>query len=103
METELRVYESIDEIKQANRAIGHNFFSPDTLRFFSSRILEGVINGRFFITSERYNRNPSNPRMYTVRWVNNRGAVGNADNFQAHYTSRSARNHARELKASDYQ
>jgi hypothetical protein len=57
-------FKNIDEIKQANREAGKFFFSPDTMRFFDSHILTGVIGGRFFITSEQP---PEGPRRYSVR------------------------------------
>lgn len=45
---------------------GSPFFSADTMRFFSSRVLGRLHGGRFFITSERP---PYGPRAYAVRWV----------------------------------
>ncbi len=60
---------TIDQIKAANKAAGYNFFSPDTLRFFGSRILPTVYPGDVFITSESagFGRNG---RVYTVRQFN---------------------------------
>lgn len=46
---------SIEDIRNANRDAGFYWFSPDTLRFFRSRILSGVYSGTggvFFVSSE---------------------------------------------------
>lgn len=61
---------TIEQIKLRNADAGKFFFSPDTLRFFSSRVSGTVYSagkdrGQFFVTSERYN--DSSPRMYTIR------------------------------------
>jgi hypothetical protein len=58
----------IDEIKAANRRAGQFFFSPDTMRFWNSRVLPDVYQGPggvYFITSERFDAKA--PRLYTVR------------------------------------
>lgn len=57
-------YDTIDQIKAANRAHGGYFFSPNTMRTWRSRVLDGVIGGRYFITSEA---RESYGRRYTVR------------------------------------
>ena len=53
------------QLKQLARDCGSYFFSPDTMRFFNSRVSNNVWGGRYFITSERYDYNT--PRRYTVR------------------------------------
>lgn len=65
---------SADDIRAVADGAGSHFFSPDTMRFFQSRLLSGVVNldgneckpgHRFlFVTSERYG---DEPRHYTVR------------------------------------
>ncbi|MEN6425990.1 MAG: hypothetical protein ABFE13_11540 [Phycisphaerales bacterium] len=64
------MFYSIDDIKSRNRARGHHFFEPGTMRFFRSRVLDGVEGGRFFITSERFvaSDGSSPGRRYTVRY-----------------------------------
>ncbi len=57
---------TIDQIKAANKAAGCHWFSPDTLRFFGSRILPTVYAGNVFITSE-YAGFDRSGRAYTVR------------------------------------
>ena len=65
-------YETIDQIRDANRALGHHFFDRDTLRFFGSRIGETVYGGRYFVTSEKP---PFGPRRWTLRVALDSGAV----------------------------
>lgn len=65
-------FKTVAEIKQANREAGQHFFSPDTLRFFRSRIESDVLGGRLFITSEQFvaSTGEADPRRYTVRVAN---------------------------------
>ena len=59
---------TLPRIKEANRQAGKHWFSPDTLRFFKSRIGETIYQGPggvYFVSSEVYG--PSAPRLYSVR------------------------------------
>lgn len=61
-------YWTIQEIERWNDWSGHYFFTPDTKRFFRSRILDEVFQGPggvYFVTSERFG--PEAPRRYSVR------------------------------------
>jgi hypothetical protein len=58
---------SIEDIKRINANKGMSFFSPNTMRFFNSRVLGEVYGNRFFITSEKP---PKGKRAYTVRVFN---------------------------------
>jgi len=91
-----RFFTSITEIRQANQAAGYSWFSPDTLRWFHSRIHADVYNGRYFVTSER---NPEGVRRYTVREVTEDGDIRTAEGCEFfEYASRSgAHNRARQL------
>jgi len=82
------MYYTISQIKNANKDGGFYFFSRNTMRFFKSRILPGVYNGRYFVTSER---GPFGPRMYTVRRANDDGSVQTHGEFMRYRDSRSAR------------
>lgn len=95
----MKVYTTVTQIKAANRAAGQHFFDPDTMRFFRSRMLRGVIGGRFFITSEQYVDSEGNadPRRYTVRVVDDAGHVDTVGEFQAYATPAAARAAARKL------
>jgi hypothetical protein len=93
-----RTYFTIKEIKEANKAIGHHWFSTGAMRFFDSRILRGVIGGHYFISSERFDHNT--PRTYTVRVACDDGRVETEerDGERAEFvTSAAARAYVKEL------
>lgn len=64
---------SIDEVKRINKESEHYFFSPDTMRFFNSRICGELYNNRYFVTSERQTdsfKHVLKPRTYTIQEFN---------------------------------
>ena len=83
---------SINQIKCLNKAKGLFFFSPDTIRFFHSRVGQTayVIGGvAYFITSEQ--RECDTPRKYTIRKANlETGNTGTVGEFQAYGTNAQA-------------
>jgi len=70
--TYTRVWDTIAEIKSANYAAGHYFFSTGAMRFFDSKIESSVLAYRHFITSEQ---GPDNVRRFSVRVVSDDGRV----------------------------
>lgn len=92
-------YFTIDQIKRANKERGQYFFSPDTMRFFRSRVLQGVYGGKYFVTSERYS--DDTPRRYTVRVANSDGTVESASEFMEFSYPYQARNYAKKLAKED--
>lgn len=79
---------------------GSHFFSPDTMRFFSSRIqMTPPYKGRVFVTSERMNWN--SPRLYTVRVVKPSGHIETIGDFGG-FTSRQSAHHYAEAYASEH-
>lgn len=93
-------YFTIEAIKRANRARGHYFFERDTMRFFRSRVLGGVIAGRFFITSEQFNDRSA--RLYSVREVNDDGSIDSTSEFQQFETARQARAWAKRIAGESF-
>lgn len=75
---------TINEIKAANRELGHHFFSRDTLRFFASRVYNDVIEcadgACLFVTSEKRGFEDFT-RVYTVRRAHVSGNVTTASEF----------------------
>ena len=69
---ERAIFDNIDQVREANERAGHHFFERGSMRFFNSRILDGVYGGRYFITSERFERKP---RRYTIREVSDNGHI----------------------------
>lgn len=60
-------FKSIAAIKRANEEAGRYFFSPDSMKFFHSVVLNKVYKGQYFITSEKYDRDDL-PK-YTIRRI----------------------------------
>lgn len=78
---------SINDLERANERAGNCWFSPDTKRFFNSRILEDVItvaDGWLFISSER--QSMDHPRLFTVRHMDVLGEVSTVGEFQQYGT-----------------
>lgn len=103
-------YRTLEDIRRRNAALGHHWFSADTMRFFSSRVQERIYvakDGRaFFVTSERSGGcNPGSydirytvpRRLYTVRVANLDGSIDTVGEFQQYTTGRQA--HAAARKA----
>ncbi len=76
---------------------GSHFFSPDTMRFFSSRIqTTPPYKGRVFVTSEKYDWKA--PRYYTVRCIRPDGGIDTIGEFQGFDTRQSAHRYAEKRK-----
>lgn len=83
-------FTTIDEIKAANAARGDFWFSPDTMRFFRSRIVGKVMFGHYFVTSEKSNDYDAK-RRYTVRYAHDDGEVTTIGEFRQWNTPDQAR------------
>lgn len=85
---------TIDDIKRRHRGY---WFTPETMRFFSSRLLPDVFpmedGSALFISSERYSEDT--PRRYSVRICRPDGDIDTVGEFQQHTNTVQARNHAR--------
>ena len=75
-------FNSMNDIEWTNQAIGHHYFSTDTMRFFSSKIYPCVYRGRFFVTSEK-DKFSGKPREYSVRMAESNGSIETIGEFQA--------------------
>lgn len=80
---------SISELKALHKSNGWHFFDRGAMAFFNSRIESGIIGGRYFITSERFN--DDTPRKFTVRTFDERGSVDTLGEFCGHLDKESAR------------
>lgn len=96
-EVQSRQYSSINEVIQDAKQAGSHFFDTATMKFFSSRILPTLHNGRYFITSERDVYRDSNPRMYTVREYLGAGEIGTVGSFGQYRTRQQAQSAIRKL------
>lgn len=84
-------YLSVTQIKRHNEDIGHHFFSPDTLRFFKSKVYEDLHLGRYFITSERNEYATPSVREYTIRRATGTGEIDTVGEFGQYASLKSAR------------
>lgn len=79
----------LSEARQANAAAGYYWFSPDTMKFFRTRVSESsftpVADGTLFVTSDRSPHGAGWTRVYTVRFISaapeNRGQVDTVGEF----------------------
>jgi len=73
---------TIGDIKDLNRKAGQHWFSPDTMKFFKSKVpndWEGLVGNRFFITSEK---SPYDKRKYTIReWKGRTKSIDSVGDF----------------------
>lgn len=90
------MYETIEQIKAANEEAGRYFFSPGAMRFFDSRILDGVYGGRYFVTSEKGDW-PGAERGYTIREAHEDGDVTTVGELQEYATREEAINAAKRM------
>lgn len=72
------------DVKRANKASGHYWFSRSTMDFFACQIETELVGGRMFVTSEK---SPYGPRAYTVREAVDGGTeISTVGEFQEHAT-----------------
>ncbi|NIH58282.1 hypothetical protein, partial [Brooklawnia cerclae] len=103
MSTNREIRRTLDIRERAKRA-GSHFFDADTMRFFSSRLLEVTwltADVARIVTSDRP---PSGPRCYSVReahFIANRATVERAyfDTLATYATAATARRHLRDDRA----
>ena len=84
------MFNTIDEIKQANKRIGHHWFDSNTMSFFNSKIESDVIYGKYFITSERCGLDLLASRKFSIRIANEDGSIDTVGDFQQYATIESA-------------
>lgn len=91
-------YRTLDDIKQRNERAGQCWFSPATMRFFSSRVQSAIYptqhGGAYFVSSER---GPDNIRKYTVRLARPDGSIDTVGSMGDYRTGRAAHAAARRL------
>lgn len=85
------MFNTIAEVKKANKAKGQHFFDKDTLAFFGSNVYNGLytVAGRqFFITSENnFNRTK---KGYTIREAMPDGDIETVGEFLGYETKEQA-------------
>jgi len=82
-------YRTIEDVKRANRQVGGHWFDADTMRWFNTVIESRLIGGKYFVTSERMDRDQ--PKRYTVRRALPDGGVDTVGEFQQYMDVENAR------------
>lgn len=96
---------TIQDIRDHNARAGQHWFSPDTLRYFRSRIGSTVYptaTGAYFVSSEQYvsyfPTYHAEPRLYTVRYYDaSTGMIDTVGEFQGYASRNGAHAAARRL------
>lgn len=78
---------SMADIKAANTAAGHHWFSKATMAFFNSRVVAGPFEGDTFVTSEQGPH--QNRPLFSVRRAEPDGRIETVGEFQG-YSSKAA-------------
>lgn len=86
------MFANIAEFKRANEGSGHYWFSPDTMRFFNSKVHGDLITigeRQFFITSEQ---GPHQDKpLYSIREAMADATVDTIGEFQGYPSVASAK------------
>lgn len=88
------------DIRSANKAAGHHWFDPSSMRFFNTIVSRSVYQGPggvFFVSSEQFvGSQGADPRKYTVRTFDPaNGHVGTLGEFNVIRTIDEARSIAK--------
>lgn len=89
-------FDYVDQIITANRAIGHHWFSEETMGFFKSLVPNRVYWGRVFVSSEADEAHEI-ARAYTVRVADDDGKVATVGRFMQFDSFEDAVKHAQDL------
>lgn len=60
-------FSSVAQLKVFVTNSGSHFFDRGAMKFFNSKIESGILQGAYFITSERMELDM--PKLYTIRYV----------------------------------
>lgn len=75
-------YQTVDEVRVAAAKTTQSrlWFSPETMRFFDTRVGHSVYGGRYFVTSEK---GPDGVRKWSIRECVD-GVIDTVGEFQAY-------------------
>lgn len=77
-------FNTLAEVKKANKDNGMLFFSPGSMKFFRSRMESTLLKGGYFITSEQFE--DDEPRTFAVRRVED--TLGSIETIETRLTSK---------------
>ncbi len=76
-------YLNLLAVVHANDEAGHHWFDADTMEFFKSRLESDLIDGRYFITSER---GPYGPRAFSICMADEDAHIQTVGEFMGYET-----------------
>ena len=85
-----KLFNSMAEVKAANKKAGHFFFSPGTMKFFDSKVVTPLIQGQYFITSEKFTNSAGHSSTtFSIRKAMPDGSI-NADPYKKKFQTKKA-------------
>jgi len=82
-------FTTMSDVRAANKAIGHHWFTSGAMRFFRSRVGTTLYGGRYFVSSEQFDNR--SPRLYTIREARPDGSITTVGTFQEYESDDAAR------------
>lgn len=81
-------FKTIADVKRRNDSSGKHWFSTSSMRFFRSAVESKLLHGRYFVSSEQFvdSEGSADPRLYTVRFVDDEASIETIGDFQGHPT-----------------
>ena len=80
-------YTNLQDVVRANDEAGQHWFDADTMAFFKSRLESDLIDGRYFISSER---GPYGPRAFSIREADEDAHIQTVGEFMGYETKADA-------------
>lgn len=81
-------YTNLRDVVRANDEAGQHWFETDTMEFFKTKLETDLIDGRYFISSER---GPHFPRAFSIRMADEDGHIETVGDFMAYETLEDAK------------
>ena len=81
-------YTNLQDVVRANDKAGRHWFEDDTMQFFKTRLESDLIDGLYFISSER---GPHGPRAFSVRMADEEAHIQTIGDFMAYETLKDAK------------
>lgn len=92
-------YQTIADVKAANKSIGNHWFDRGSMAFFNTKIVTSLIGGKYFVTSEFCDHSDGTREQtkFTVRMADSDGTIDTVGKFQQYEKWADAMEAVREL------
>jgi hypothetical protein len=90
------MFNTLSEVKQANREAGQHWFDFESMNFFGSKVYPTLYGGKYFVSSE-YTGFEKVTRAFSVREAHEDGSIGTVGEFLGYNTFEAAEAAAKEL------